>query len=79
MKLLTIDTKKNCYVIDSNGMKNLQQNVANSLTLERGTFDLQIISGLYSYASGKTEGEPFVLLWIYGTDGSTFVNKNTGV
>ena len=79
MKLLTIETQKNCYVIDSNGMSNLQQNVANSLTLEQGTFDLQIISGLYSYASGKTEGEPFVLLWIYGTDGSTFVNKNTGV
>jgi hypothetical protein len=79
MKSLTIDTKKNCYVIDNNGMNNLQQNVANSITLDKGTFDIQIVSGVYSYAKCKTEGEPFVLLWIYGADGSTFINKNTGV
>lgn len=79
MKRLTIDTKKNCYVIDSNSMNHLQQNVANSLTLEKGTFDLQIISGVYNYAGSKKVGEPFVLLWIYGTDGNTFINNNTGV
>lgn len=33
MQLLTIDTKANCYVIDSNGMNSLQENVANSATL----------------------------------------------
>ena len=78
MKLLTIDTKSSCYVIDANEMNHLQQNVASSLTLEKGTFDLQITSGRYSYAQSKTEGEPLVVLWIYGVDGSTFINKNTG-
>ena len=79
MKLLTIDTKDNCYVIDTNGMNNLQQNVANSFTFDAGIYDIKITSGRYNYSSSKTEGEPFILLWIYGEDGSTFINKNTGI
>jgi hypothetical protein len=78
MKLLTIDTKNNCYVIETSAMEYLQQNAASSFTLESGTFDIKINSGRYSYAQSKTEGEPLVVLWIYGVDGSTFINKNTG-
>ncbi|MEH2295824.1 hypothetical protein [Nostoc sp.] len=78
MSILTIDTKNNCYVIDRDQMNNLQQNVATSFTFEKGTFDIKISDGRYSYAQSKTEGEPFVLLWIYGADGSTFINKSTG-
>ncbi|MGM3304668.1 hypothetical protein ACSQ6I_01535 [Anabaena sp. WFMT] len=78
MKLLTIDTKNNCYVIDANAMNHLQQDVARSFTLEKGTFDIKITSGRYSYAQSESEGEPLVVLWIYGVDGSTFINKNTG-
>ena len=78
MSILTIDTKNNCYVIAPNQMNDLQQNVATSFTLEQGDFDIKINSGRYSYANSQTEGEPFVLLWIYGVDGSTFINKDTG-
>ena len=78
MKLLTIDTKNNCYVIEAGAMQYVQQYIASSLTLESGTFDIKIISGRYSYAQSKTDGEPLVVLWIYGVDGSTFINKNTG-
>ncbi|MEG4800562.1 hypothetical protein QUB63_05745 [Microcoleus sp. ARI1-B5] len=78
MKLLTIDAKANCYVINTDQMNNLQQNVAKSLTLDKGTFDIQITSGSYSYSADTTVGEPFVFLWIYGLDGSTFINTNTG-
>ncbi|WP_017314165.1 YncE family protein [Mastigocladopsis repens] len=78
MSILTIDTKNNCYVINPDQMNNLQQNVASSFTLEKGTFDINIIGGRYSYAKAKTEGEPFVLLWIYGVDGRKFINKTTG-
>jgi hypothetical protein len=77
MSLLTIHTKNNCYVIDSDRMNHLQQNVANSLTLTQGTYEIKITSGSYKYANAKAE-EPFVLLWIYGVDGATFVNQNTG-
>lgn len=78
MKLLTIDTKNNSYFIDPNEMTRLEQNVASSFTLEKGTFDIKIASGRYTYAQSKTEGEPLVFLWISGLDGSTFINKNTG-
>src|SRR4028118_1584543 len=79
MQLLTIDTKANCYVINTDQMNNLQQNVAKSLTLDKGTFDIQITSGSFSYTANNTVGEPFVFLWIYGLDGSTFINTKTGV
>ncbi|WP_190274308.1 hypothetical protein [Oscillatoria nigro-viridis] len=79
MQLLTIDTKENCYVINTAQMNDLQQNVAKSLTLDKGTFDIQITSGSYSYSADNTVGEPFVFLWIYGLDGSTFINTKTGV
>ena len=62
MQLLTVDTKNNCYVIETNAMENLQKNVAKSLTLESGTYDIKIESGRYSYAQSKTEGEPLVVL-----------------
>ncbi|MBD1938739.1 hypothetical protein [Microcoleus sp. FACHB-68] len=62
MKLLTIDTKNSCYVIDANEMNPVQQNVASSFTLEEGTFDIKITSGRCSYAESKTEGEPLVVL-----------------
>jgi hypothetical protein len=78
MSLLTINPKNNCYVINTDGMNHLQQNVANSLTLSQGTYELKISSGRYKFAKSKTEGEPFVFLWLYGIDGSTFINKNTG-
>ena len=79
MQLLTIDTRNNCYVINPNDMNALQDNVATSLTLENGTFDIQISGGTYSYNTNESAGEPLVLLWIYGVDGNTFTNKNTGI
>ncbi|MEM6753530.1 MAG: hypothetical protein AAF630_11230 [Cyanobacteria bacterium P01_C01_bin.38] len=78
MSLLTIDTKENCYVIDPGQMNHLQQKVANSFTLDKGVYDISIASGSYKYAKTKTQGEPFVLLWVYGENGATFVNQNTG-
>ncbi|WP_036478869.1 YncE family protein [Myxosarcina sp. GI1] len=76
MQLLTIDTKNNCYVIDPNGMNDLQLNVASKYTFEKGNYEVQITSGRYSHTDEG--GEPSVLLWIYGVDGSTFVNRSTG-
>ncbi|MBO3460455.1 hypothetical protein G7B40_019830 [Aetokthonos hydrillicola Thurmond2011] len=78
MNTLTIDTKNNCYVIDANQMNNLQQNVATSFIFEKGTFDIRISSGRYSNNKTKKLGEPFVLLWIYGDGGTTFINRSTG-
>jgi hypothetical protein len=77
MSILTINPKDNCYVIDPGQMNHLQQNVANSITLDKGSYDIKIASGTYNYA--KTQGgQPSVLLWIYGENGTTFINQNTG-
>ena len=78
IKQLTIDTKANCYVIDPNGMNSLQGNVAESVTLEQGNYKIQITSDDYN-SNNAEEEKPAVLLWIYGTDGSTFINQKTGV
>ncbi|MEA5564816.1 hypothetical protein [Anabaena sp. UHCC 0399] len=78
MYTLTIDAKTNCYVIDTNQMNNLQQNVATYFIFEKGTFDIRITGGRYSHSNSRTVGEPFVLLWTYGDNGSTFINKSTG-
>lgn len=74
---LTINPKDNCYVIPTGQMENLQ-NQASSITLNEGTYEIHIADGFYSYAKVTTQGEPFVLLWIYGMNGSTFVNKTSG-
>ena len=60
-------------------MNALQENVANKVTLKQGNYELQITSGSHSYSSNEETGEPAVLLWIYGEDGSTFINQETGV
>lgn len=78
MNILTIDPKENCYVINESRIKNLQEKRAILLTLDRGTYDIQIQCDWYSYSKNKTEREPLVLLWIYGINGKSFVNKNTG-
>ena len=79
MKQLIINTKDNCYVIDPEGMNNLQQNVASTFTCEAGTYELQISGGSFNYANNDTVVEPALLLWIYGVDGSTFINQNVGL
>ena len=79
MKQLVINTKENCYVIEPDGMNELQQNVASSFTCEAGTYELQISGGSYSYSNSNSVLEPSLLLWIYGVDGSTFINQNVGL
>ena len=78
MSILTIDTKNNCYVIDPNQMNNLQQNVASTFTFDKGTFDIRITGGRYRHVNTEAEGSPSIIVWVYGVDGSTFINKATG-
>ncbi|NEQ73059.1 MAG: hypothetical protein F6K23_08210 [Okeania sp. SIO2C9] len=74
MKNLTVDSKKNCLLVDKAWMENLQKEAA-SASLDPGMYVLRIKSGSFSYGSGMG-AEPFVLLWIYG---GKFVNLKTNV
>jgi hypothetical protein len=77
MSILTIDTKNNCYVINADQMNELQTQFASKFNFEKGDFEIRISGGSYSGSKNKTGKEAFVLLWIYGENGSTFINKNT--
>ncbi|MDY7003515.1 MAG: hypothetical protein SWX82_05970 [Cyanobacteriota bacterium] len=74
MKNLTVDSQKNCLLVDRAWMEDLQKKAA-STSLEPGMYVLRIKSGSFSYGSNMTS-EPFVLLWIYG---GKFVNLKTNV
>jgi hypothetical protein len=78
MSILTIDKKNNCYVINPDQMNELQSKFATKFNFDKGDFEIRISGGSYSYAKEQTKGEPLVLLWIYGENGSKFINKTTG-
>jgi hypothetical protein len=67
MPHLTIDSRKDCYILDQAKMDALQ-NTANTTELEPGTYVIRINSGDFSYwtQDKKFPAEPWVLLWVYG-------------
>ena len=74
---LTVHSKHNCYFIDPDTMRQLEQETSVSQVLSSGTHIIRIKSGAFGYRSefGRP-GEPIVLLWIYG---GKVVNRKTGV
>jgi hypothetical protein len=74
---LRVHSKRNCFFLDADILRKLQQETAVSTRLETGTNVVKIRSGAFNYRSDSGhQGEPIVLLWIY--DGKV-VNKKTGV
>lgn len=84
---LIVHGQNSCYVIPPEHMaasgqphmQYLEQQVASSKTLEAGTYTIKITEGWYSYSGQKNQGEPLVVLWLFGHDEQPFVNLNTGV
>jgi hypothetical protein len=74
---LRVHSKRNCFFLDADILRRLQQETAVSTTLGTGTNVIKIRSGVFSYRSESGhEGEPIVLLWIYG---GKVINKKTGI
>ena len=73
---LKIDSKDNCFVLSSDQMERLQNEVSVSTVLEPGTNLIKIESGAFSYREGDGVGEPLVLPWIYG---GSVINQKTNV
>jgi hypothetical protein len=74
---LSIDSRRNCYFIDPDSMRRLEQEVSVSKTLQPGTYAIKLKSGAFGYrANSGFAGEPIVLLWIYG---GAIINRKTGV
>lgn len=74
---LTVHSKRNCFFLDADLLRRIQQETAVSTTLEPGTNVIKIRSGRFNYeAASGHHGEPVVLLWIYG---GKVINKKTNV
>jgi len=74
---ISVDSKHNCYFIDPETMRRLEQETSVSRTLSSGTYVIRIKSGAFGYRSQTGhQGEPIVLLWIYG---GKVVNRKTGI
>lgn len=74
---IEVDSRRNCYFIDPDTMRRLEQQISVSRTLQSGTYAIKIKHGAFSYRSelGRP-GEPLVMFWIYG---GAVVNQKTGV
>lgn len=74
---LTVHSKHNCYYIEPEAMRRLEQETSVSKTLQPATYAITLKSGSFGYRGNSGfEGEPIVLLWIYG---GSLVNHKTGV
>lgn len=74
---LRVHSKRNCFFLDADILRRLQQETAVSTRLETGINVIKIRSGAFNYRSDSGhQGEPIVLLWIYG---GKVINKKTGV
>ena len=73
---LTVHSRNNCFVLNSERMKNLQETAVSKM-LEPGIYVVRIKSGIFSYSSNVNQGgQPIVLLWVYG---GKVINKKTKV
>ena len=68
---VTISSKNNCYRIDPQMLRRLQDETSLKTTLEQGVYRIKIKSGTFSYSQDTSTGVPFAHLWIYGK----FINK----
>jgi hypothetical protein len=74
---LKVHSKHNCFFLDPEMMRRIQQETAVKATLEPGTNIIKIRSGAFNYRlDGSSNGEPIVLLWVYG---GKVINKKTNV
>jgi hypothetical protein len=74
---MTVHSQRNCYFIDPETMRRLEQEIAVAKTLQPGNYAIRIKSGMFGYRTNSgQEGEPIVLFWIYG---GKVINQKTGV
>jgi hypothetical protein len=65
---LTVDSKRNSYVLDENQLASLKQSGTNSIELNPGNYCRKIREGNATYWSdnNKFNLEPWALIWVKG-------------
>jgi phosphate transport system substrate-binding protein len=78
IQTLIAHSRRNCYRLDDHQMRQLQEQVSVSKTLEPGTYVVRIKDGTFGYDAVGTghADEPIVVLWIQG---GRIVNKQTDI
>jgi len=74
---LVVNSRRNCFYIEPESMRRLQEETSAHKLLQPGTHTIALKSGTFDYRldSGH-QGEPLVLLWLYG---GKVKNHKTGV
>jgi hypothetical protein len=74
---MVVHSKYNCYFIDPDSLRRLEQETGVSKTLQPGVYTLKIKSGSFNYHQDSGHaGEPLLMLWIYG---GVVINHKTWV
>ncbi|NEP45288.1 MAG: hypothetical protein F6K35_41130, partial [Okeania sp. SIO2H7] len=77
---LTVDSHKNCYVLDENYLSSLKEIDRNYIELEPGSYQVKILESSATYWSGSDKQrfklEPWALIWVKG---GKFIPKLTGI
>jgi hypothetical protein len=75
---LIVHSRRNCYLLDADRIRQIQEQVSVTKTLEPGSYLVRIKDGTFGYdavGTGHTD-EPLVVLWIQG---GKVINKQTDV
>jgi hypothetical protein len=77
LEFIEADANAHCYELDDLRLLDLESR-SNCLSLDPGTYRIKIVEGVFRYGSEARfpEGEPLVLLWIFG---GRFINRQTNV
>jgi phosphate transport system substrate-binding protein len=75
---LIVHGQRNCYLLDADRMRQIQERVSVTKTLEPGSYLVRIKDGTFGYDAVGTghADEPLVVLWIQG---GKVINKQTDV
>jgi len=77
IKNLVVHNRRNCYLLDTERMRQLQEQTSVSKTLEPGSYIIRIKEGTFGYGTlaGQVD-EPLVVLWL---NGGKLINRKTDV
>ena len=76
VKHITVHSRHNCFLLNADQMRQLQEHKAVTKALEPGLYHIRIKSGSFGYGVTPEYSEPLVMLWIAG---GKIINKKTNV
>ncbi|MBW4468130.1 MAG: DUF4912 domain-containing protein [Pegethrix bostrychoides GSE-TBD4-15B] len=76
VKQITVHSRRNCFLLNADQMRHLQEQTAVTKPLQPGLYQIRIKDGSFGYGVTPEASEPLVMLWIAG---GKIINKETNV